>query len=215
MTQALYDELAIVAAALAHPKRLRALNLLFQGPKPIDALAALLEESPANTAAHMKVLRDAGLVVGAREGKYVFQHVSHAVVTPLVLGLRSAAEEIRPAAARQHQQNQATASTITMAELESLMLRGRVLLIDLRPREEYEKGRLPGAGSLPLAALPELVCTLPRRRRVLVYCRGKYCPNAIRGVAALKERGFRAERLAFGVPEWIAEGRMPVSELCQ
>lgn len=207
MTERLYDELALIAAALAHPKRLRALNLLLQGPKPIETLAELLGESHANTAAHMKALRSAGLVRPIREGKYAFQHVSHEAVTKLFLCIQNAGEQLRPAVALLRNENDASASPVTTSELAEIVESHEALLVDLRPSDEFEAAHIPGARSMPFTSLAKTARTLPRRPRILAYCRGKYCLNGRRGVATLLDAGLRAEGLAFGVPEWRAEGR--------
>lgn len=206
MQDTLFGELAALASALAHPKRLRALNLLLQGPKPIDALAELLEESPANTAAHMKALRAGGLVTATRQGKYVVQHVSDEAVGKLLLCLRCAGERLRPALALLESEQRVHESPLTADDLLPLVEAKSVVLVDLRPREEFDVGHLPGARSAPLASIADAARSLPRRRRVLAYCRGKYCPGARHGVIALRNAGLKAEPLAFGVPEWRALG---------
>jgi rhodanese-related sulfurtransferase len=83
---------------------------------------------------------------------------------------------------------------------------GEVTLIDVRPREEYVAGHIPGAISLPLADLPTRVKELQKRRDVVAYCRGPYCVMALDAVDLLRRKGFRAHRLEHGVPEWRALG---------
>jgi len=204
----LYAELARVAASLSSPTRLRALNLLFQGEKSIDQLAALLGESEANTAAHMKALRAAGLVTARKQGKHVFQGANRESGLRLFLALREAGEALVPALRLIEQEgNDESSSEVTVDELEACVGPRRAVLVDLRPANEFEVGHLPGATSVPLSRLEERLSELPRARRLLVYCRGKYCPNARRGTLTLREAGLRAERLRFGVPEWLASGR--------
>jgi DNA-binding transcriptional ArsR family regulator/rhodanese-related sulfurtransferase len=207
MNDGVYPELARVASALAHPTRLRALNLVFQGEKSIEALAGLLGESPANTAAHMKSLREAGLVTARRRGKHVFQAADAPSTVRLFLALREAAEATSAAVRLLEHRGDEAASSVAIDALEAAVGPRRALLVDLRPAEEYQAGHLPGAASLPMSALSERVGALSPRRRILAYCRGKYCPNARKGTAALRAAGLRAERLAFGVPEWRAAGR--------
>lgn len=195
-----------MAAALAHPKRLRALNLLFQGEKPVDQLAALLGESAANTAAHLKILRSAGLVTARRDGRRLFQATIEETALPLFMALRDAAE--RSSAALQLEAKAAAdaVSDVAMETLEAAVGPRRAVLVDLRPDEEFAAGHLPGARSLPFAQLSDRMGELPSGRRVLAYCRGKYCPNARRGTLTMREGGLRAEQLRFGVPEWRAAG---------
>lgn len=209
MNDDLYAELARVAASLSSPTRLRALNLLFQGEKSIDQLAELLGESEANTAAHMKALRAAGLVTARKQGKHVFQLADRESGLRLFLALREAGEALSPAVRliEQAGNDDQCTSEVTLGDLEACVGPRRALLIDLRPANEFEVGHLPGATSVPFSSLEEGLSELPRARRLLVYCRGKYCPNARRGTLVLREAGLRAERLRFGVPEWVASGR--------
>lgn len=203
----LYEELARLAAALASPTRLRALNLILQAPKSIEELAEELGESQANTAAHMKALRGAGLVSAERRGKYVYQRPSHDAVLELFLALRAAGEVLSPHVRLLNETPDDTASPVSPADLESIVGERKAVLVDLRPAHEFEAGHIPGARSLPFAELSQRHRELPSRSRILAYCRGRYCPNAKKGVLALRTSGLRAERLRFGVPEWLADGR--------
>ena len=208
MNDDLYAELARLAASLSSPTRLRALNLLFQGEMSLDRLAEELGESEAHTAAHMKALRAAGLVTARREGKRVFQKADREAGLRLFLALRDAGEALLPAVRLFEQSiDDESTSNVGMENLEETIGPRRAALVDLRPANEYEVGHLPGATSVPFAHLERTLPELPRARRILVYCRGKYCPNARRGTRVLREAGMRAERLRFGVPEWLASGR--------
>jgi rhodanese-related sulfurtransferase len=92
-------------------------------------------------------------------------------------------------------------------ELEAKLARGKQLLVDVRPTLEYESGHLPGAISIPIEQLAKRLTTLPKDRRIVVYCRGAYCQFADRAVSILRRKGFDAVRLEGGWPEWSAEGR--------
>ena len=83
---------------------------------------------------------------------------------------------------------------------------GEVTVIDVRPREEYRAGHIPGALSVPLTELKKRLAELPRKREVVAYCRGPYCVLAIDAVALLRKKGFRAHRLEQGVVDWRARG---------
>jgi DNA-binding transcriptional ArsR family regulator/rhodanese-related sulfurtransferase len=211
VTELLYPELARIAAALSSPTRVRALNLLFQGPKTVEEMAALLGESEANTAAHMKALRASNLVQAERQGKYVRLHAGNAAVLRLFVALREAGEQLSADLRLLDGELQSTASSVTLDELGELVESRRVVLVDLRPEAEYGAGHIPGARSVPYRRLAERAAELPASRRVLAYCRGKFCPSAHQGVFELREAGLRAERLPFGVPEWQASGRSLVA----
>jgi rhodanese-related sulfurtransferase len=83
---------------------------------------------------------------------------------------------------------------------------GEVTVIDVRPREEYVAGHIPGAISVPLADLPKRMRELRKRRDVVAYCRGPYCVMSLDAVDLLRRKGFRAQRLEHGVAEWRAQG---------
>lgn len=204
----LYEPLAQLASALGHPIRLRALHLLFQGERSIEELASLLDVSFANTAAHMKVLRGVGLVTAERRGKHLIQQVSGEAPLALFLSLRKAGEEclhsVRALDAACDEDG--LLSALSPRECGRKLQESGVILTDLRPAAEYRAGHLPRARSLPFAELEARLHELPKRPLYLVYCRGKYCPNARRGAAALRRAGFRTQRLGFGVPEWRASG---------
>ena len=205
---AVHEGMARLARAMTSPIRLRVLNLIAQGPQPVEALAVAVGESPANTSAHLKVLKDAGLVVASRAGKRVLHALREPAALRLFMALRAAAEGLDPAVEQlaRAQAADPAHSALAPEELGGALARGRVWLLDLRPASEYAAGHLPGARSLPAAELPARLASLPRTRRLLTYCRGKYCPTARHSAALMRAAGLRAERLAFGVPEWRAAG---------
>jgi ArsR family transcriptional regulator len=86
---------------------------------------------------------------------------------------------------------------------------GAVTVLDVRPEEEFQAGHLPGALSVPLADLERRLAELPRDREVVAYCRGPYCVMAVEAVEMLRARGYRANRMEEGVPDWRARG-LPV-----
>jgi rhodanese-related sulfurtransferase len=83
---------------------------------------------------------------------------------------------------------------------------GSVVVIDVRPPEEYRAGHIPGALSLPLDQLEDRMRELPIRKEIVAYCRGPYCLMAYHAVEKLRARGRRARRLVEGLPEWRAAG---------
>src|SRR5215831_12745936 len=64
----LYAEFAIIGRALANPHRLELLDLLGQGERSVDELAHEIDQSLANTSAHLQVLRQARLVEADKRG---------------------------------------------------------------------------------------------------------------------------------------------------
>jgi len=90
--------------------------------------------------------------------------------------------------------------------LRSRAKRGEIVVVDVRPEEEYRASHLPRAVSIPLSDLPRRLAELPKRKKVVAYCRGPYCVYAADAVRRLRKAGYRATRLSDGVTEWRARG---------
>jgi len=206
---AVYDQIARIGQAAASPSRLALLDLLSQGPRTVEALARQAGLSVATTSHHLQVLRRARLVEAEKLGLFVAYRLADARVEQFVLDLRRLAESRLAEVQQVTRQYLAARGALEAVDNDELIRRvqaGQVTLIDVRPREEYVAGHLPGALSVPLAELGRRVRDLPKRRDVVAYCRGPYCVMALDAVDLLRKKGYRAFRLEHGVPEWRARG---------
>lgn len=205
----LYAQVARIGKAIASPKRLELIELLCQGEKTVEDLAAQAEISVKLASAHLKELRLARLVDTRKDGKYVLYRLASSGVADLWVNLRGAAEE------RLVELQVALASIVSHGdELESLdraaILKkarsGAVLVLDVRPRAEFASGHLPHAHSMPLDELKKRLAELPKDIPVVAYCRGPFCLMARDAVDLLRKKGYRAIHLTDGVAEWRARG---------
>jgi rhodanese-related sulfurtransferase/DNA-binding transcriptional ArsR family regulator len=209
----LYDGFARVAGALASPARIELLNLLAQGERGVDDLAASAGLKVSNTSAQLKALAEAGLVTSQRSGTRVFYRVADPQVTDLVELVKRVACDRLPAAreaARAWLGDEAELEPVTRAELARRLHAGSVLVLDVRPAAEYAAGHIPGALSIPLSELPARLDTLPPDAEIVAYCRGRYCAMSPDAVRLLRGQGYRAHLMDGGLPEWRAEG-LPVA----
>jgi rhodanese-related sulfurtransferase len=193
--------------AFASPRRLELLDLLAQAPRTVDELAQAIEQSTANTSQHLQALHAAGLVTRAREGTSVRYGLAGDEVLELWLALRSTST-VRLAeverAARDYLGEDVEA--IGRDELRERMRRGDVVLVDVRPGEEYDAGHIDGARSIPIDELDARLAELPIDREVVAYCRGPFCAYAHEAVRRLHSSGRDARRLEDGWPEWRLAG---------
>ena len=205
----LYAEFARIGTALASDKRLELLDLLAQGPRYVDALAAEIEMSVANISQHLQVLRNAKLVESEREGTRVLYRLSDDTVLKLWLNLRAVAEQHLPEIGllRRQYTIEGLAGEMGRSALEPILASGDVVLIDVRPAIEFKAGHISGALSIPVEELPQRLESLPKDKKIVAYCRGEYCLFADEAVALLVQHGFDAVRLEGGWPEWFDEGR--------
>ncbi|VWC72410.1 ArsR family transcriptional regulator [Burkholderia lata] len=208
--QAIYASLAEVAQALGHPNRLELLEHLAQRERSVEELTALSGMTFANTSRHLQILRRARLVDTERRGKHIVYRLagdSEVVVLMKALGRvgeRNVAEVNKVMGDYFHARD--ALEPVSRDELTARLADGLVTLLDVRPRDEFTEGHLPGALNIPLSELDARVSELPAGTEIVAYCRGPYCVFAVEAVAALRARGFNAARLEDGFPEWKAAG---------
>ena len=205
----LYEQVARIGKAVSSPKRLELIELLCQGEKTVEVLAVQSEISVKLASAHLKQLRLARLAETRKEGKYVLYRLASNSVADLWVNLRSEAEE------RLVELQMALASIVDHGEeLEGIdraaILKkakaGEVLILDVRPEEEFASAHLPHARSLPVHELRKRPKELPKDVPVVAYCRGPFCLMTKDAVELLRKKGYSAFHLTDGVAEWRARG---------
>jgi rhodanese-related sulfurtransferase/DNA-binding HxlR family transcriptional regulator len=204
---ALFEAIALMGKAFASPRRLELLDLLAQGPRNVDELARASGQSTANASQHLQALHAAGMVTRSREGTSVRYSLAGDEALRLWLALRDAsvsqlAEVER--AAREYLGDDVDA--IGRDELIARLRKGDIVLVDVRPAEEFAAGHISGARSIPIDELEGRLAELPADREVVAYCRGPFCAYAHQAVRHLNAAGRDARRLEEGWPEWRLAG---------
>lgn len=212
---AINDQFARIAKALASSRRLELLDALGQCPRTVESLANQTGMSVANTSQHLQILRAVGLVESEKDGLFVSYRLTGTQVPDFLLALRRLATSLLGDVDRIVQQFVASRHPMEPVDRETLLTRvqqGEVVLLDVRPLEEYRAGHIPGARSMPMAELEQRLAELPRDRQIVAYCRGPYCLLAPDAVELLRGKGFTALRLEDGVHEWRARG-LPINAM--
>jgi rhodanese-related sulfurtransferase len=205
----IFLELAELARTLGNAHRLILLEHIAQGERAVERLAELSGLSLANASQHLQHLRRAGFVQTRRDGKRVLYRLGSGPIENVLAALRQYAEhnrlQIRELIAdsfnRPHR-----LEAISREELQSLMQKDSVTLLDVRPADEFALGHLPGAMNIPVEELERRLAELPPEQEIVAYCRGPYCVLSFNAVAALRAKGLRARRLENGFPDWKAAG---------
>ena len=210
----LFDELAVVGKAFGSPKRLELVELLAQGERTVEGLARAAEMGMSTVSAHLQVLKLANLVRTRRDGTKVFYRLAGDDVAELYAAMRGVARE-RSADVSQALEaylnlpGSDEVGLVSRAELERMLAKGEVTLLDVRPPEEYAAGHIPGARNTPLGTLDAQAESLRQAPSVVAYCRGSFCVMAHDAVRILGGAGVGARRLEDGMLEWRTAG-LPV-----
>jgi rhodanese-related sulfurtransferase len=205
----LYGEFAVLGKALASGHRLELLDVLAQGERSVEELAAESELSVANASAHLQVLRRARLVENDRRGTHVVYRLADPAVFDLWRTLRDLGRARLAEVERlveSYLGEDRDLEAIDQAQLLRLLEQDAVTVVDVRPVVEYRQGHIIRARSVPLEDLERRLRDLPRGREVVAYCRGPYCVFADEAVELLKRHGYHARRLDGGFPDWRAAG---------
>jgi rhodanese-related sulfurtransferase len=208
----LFEQFARIGKALANPHRLELVDLLAQGERSVEDLAREAGMSVANTSRHLQELKAARLVEVRREGLYGYYRLAD----ERVFGVWRAMRELGEARLAEidclvetYLKNRGALEAVCAEELLAKMRESGVVVLDVRPEEEYRAGHIPGARSVPLERLEAYLEEIPVDQEVVAYCRGPYCVFSDEAVSFLRSQGYRARRLAEGLPDWRAAG-MPV-----
>lgn len=207
---ALFDAFGAVGKALASGRRAEIIDILAQGPRSVEEIANEIHQSVANTSHHLRLLATGGILRSTKDGNRVIYRLAGPSVLAMWTAIRAvAAEHVAEIQllAKDYLGDRDSLEAIEQSGLARRMKAGDVVVIDVRPAEEYESGHIVGARSIPIGELAKRVKELPRSKLIIAYCRGQYCVFADDAVRLLQRKGYKAARLTDGLPEWQTEGR--------
>ena len=205
----LFEQFALIGKVLASPSRLLLLDLLSQGEKPVETLAEQAGLSVPNASNHLRELRATSLVRTRRSGQHIYYRLPSPAIRDLLRSLQDVAYEHLAEVRELVSDFCRDPDGFKAVDVETLHRRveeGEVVVLDLRPPDEYASGHIPGAISLPISELEERLRELPRDREIVAYCRGPYCLFSRQAVQRLRGLGFRAYQMEEGVTEWEERG---------
>jgi rhodanese-related sulfurtransferase/biotin operon repressor len=193
---------------MASGRRVEIVDVLANGERSVEELARQVAMSVANTSRHLQILKEAGLVAATRDGTRVRYRLASPVVYQFWVALRSIAAERLPGVQGLVEAYLGSRESLQAISREELLERLRsgepLVIVDVRPTEEYLAAHIDGAVSIPLDELEDRLRELPHDREVVAYCRGPYCAFAPQAVRTLREHGYKARHLSEGLPDWAA-----------
>ncbi|MEX0646903.1 MAG: metalloregulator ArsR/SmtB family transcription factor [Balneolaceae bacterium] len=209
----IYNELASISKALANPHRLEIIDLLAQGPSSVEYVAEQTNLSIASASHHLQLLKKARLTKAQKEGKYNYYSLRSPRVFEVWKSLRefgfSQNAEIERLI-RDFRNDRQSLESVSSADLLQRIEKEEVVVIDVRPGQEYREGHITSAISIPKGELANRLKDFPKDKEIIAYCRGPLCAMADEAVELLREHGFQSKRLDEGFPEWLMAD-LPVS----
>jgi rhodanese-related sulfurtransferase/predicted transcriptional regulator len=205
LKEELYRQLSRIGKCLSSDKRLEILNLLSQGSKTVEKLASSSGMNFANVSRHLQVLLDARLVKFTKKGTHVIYSLADPAIVDFMTSLWRISEKQIPDIARlkgDFMNNLDNIQTLTMDEVMEKLNTESILLLDLRPKEEFEISHIEGAISVPMEELEYFMRELPQDAEIIAYCRGPLCVYSAIAAQKLQAEGFKAYQMDEGLNEW-------------
>jgi rhodanese-related sulfurtransferase/DNA-binding transcriptional ArsR family regulator len=205
----LFNEFARIGKVVASPSRLLLLDLMSQGEKSVEMLAEQSGLSVPNASNHLRELRAVSLVDTRRDAQRIYYRLAGPAVGDLVRSLQDVAHEhlaeVREIV-RDYYEDPDSLEAVDPDTLYGRLQEQAVVVLDVRPEDEYAAGHILGAVSVPIEELDRRFAELPRDREIVAYCRGPYCLFSRQAVEKLREQGFQARQMTDGVLEWGRRG---------
>jgi rhodanese-related sulfurtransferase len=207
-----YTILSGLVKAMANPHRLEIIDLLGQAERSVEEIAAETCMSIANASQHLQVLKQSGLVQIRRHGNFIHYSLANDNVYKSwkdlrEIGMESLSEVDR--IVKDFRAKKGSFEAVRMEELVSRMKSSNIILLDVRPEQEFKAGHIPNSINIPIDQLPDRIGELKKAKQYIAYCRGPFCVFADDAVQFLIQYGFKAKRLEEGFPDWKISG-LPV-----
>jgi DNA-binding transcriptional ArsR family regulator len=192
----IFVSLASLLGAMASPVRIRLIHFLSQAPLTVDVMASKVDESIANTSMHLRKMLNEGLVSVETLGQKRLYSLS-APVLEFWENYQDFAQKLDPTLKLETHDIYGDINwTNSLDETKKLLHAGDVILLDVRPRDE-------GVGEddsgmvlhIPQAELKSSLKKISKKKKVLVFCRGRLCALSAFSVNYLRENGYKAYRL--------------------
>lgn len=201
----IYNHFAKISKALSSPKRFELVDLLAQSPKTVEELVKETSMSVANTSKHLQALLEAKLVSFKKNKNHVIYELTDKSIVDILLNIKELSEKQMVEVKYKRLETISKPlelEAVSIEQLSSFLEKQNAELIDVRPKKEYETEHIPGAKSIPIRELQDMLDIIPKDKNIIAYCRGPYCVYATEAVEFLKNHGYKAFLLEAGVYEW-------------
>ena len=197
--------LSVLVKAMANPHRLEIIDLLGQAERSVEEIAHETGMSVANASQHLQTLKQANLVQVKRNGNFIIYRLASENVYKSWKDLRTIGVETLGEVdklVKNFRSERNSLEPVTMEQLLTKMRSRNVVLLDVRPEQEFDAGHIPNAINIPIDRLAARIKELNKTKQYIAYCRGPFCVFADDAVRLLTKKGFKAKRLEEGYLDW-------------
>jgi rhodanese-related sulfurtransferase len=201
----IYSVLSVLVKAMANPHRLEIIDLLGQAERSVEEIAHETGMSVANASQHLQTLKQANLVQVKRNGNFIIYRLASENVYKFWNDLRTIGVETLGEVdklVKNFRSERNSLEPVTMEQLLTKMRSRNVVLLDVRPEQEFDAGHIPNAINIPIDRLAARIKELNKTKQYIAYCRGPFCVFADDAVRLLTKKGFKAKRLEAGYLDW-------------
>lgn len=192
----IFVSFASLLGAMAAPVRIRLIHFLSQAPLTVEVMASKVDQSVANTSMHLKKMLSEGLVSVESLGQKRLYTLSPEVQL-FWENFQDFAQKLDPTLVLEASD---LYGDINWSEpwnmTKKLVQSGEVVLLDVRPEDEVignDDSDL--VIHIPQNDLKNNLKNISKKKKVLVFCRGRLCALSAFSVNYLRENGFKAYRL--------------------
>ncbi len=192
----IFTSLATLLGAMASPVRIRLIHFLSQAPLTVEVMANKVDESIANTSMHLRKMLNEDLVKVENLGQKrlyslspdVFEFWEH---------FQDFAQKLDPSFVLETRDIYGDLNWVgSLNETKKMIRSGEAILLDVRPQDEIlglNESEL--VFHIPQIELKKNLKKLPKKKKILVFCRGRLCALSAYSVNYLRENGLNAYRL--------------------
>lgn len=186
-----------ILAAIASPVRIRIIHFLSQAPLTVEVMASKVSESTANTSMHLRKMLNEGLVSVEVLGQKRLYSLAPAVME-FWDQFQDFAQKLDPTLKLEVDIYGDINWKSSWEETKKLIYSEEVVLLDVRPHDEMSlTDHSEMILHIPQSELSANLKKIPKKKKVLVFCRGRLCALSAFTVNYLRENGLQAYRLEF------------------
>lgn len=207
----IYEQFSRVGKIFSSPHRLIILNILCHGEHSVESVARHADLTIANVSRHLQMLKSVNLIKSRKEGKYTLYSLADDETCHFFSAYRKFTYSRLPEIALSMNIISDKPTRVSMMHFEDIDVDAdNIVILDVRPKEEYISGHIPNAISIPLGELENNLDKIPKGVELITYCRDNYCILADKAMAILFREGFHVRRLDIGFIDWKLAG-LPIT----